>query len=231
MTSSEKTKPKPTEDMRRAIAENNAIINNVGLVTRVWATLETSLFELFRILPRGSQDINALGVIFFTPTNMETRISFVDNLIFYRFGSKGAGKIAERLCAQWDSIKGKINALKSTRNAIVHGTVTSVAIESRTTSRLMPSFFDTLRFFPRFMNGQLPGLGSNELKNHEQAVWRVNDRVRKLTQAFQLALKLTAPRGRRAIARKLLEILNELESRTSGQNIQGQAQPDKGSRA
>ena len=50
MASDEQEDPKVKALRQRMQGEHEAIISGVGLVTRVWATLESSLFELFRLL-------------------------------------------------------------------------------------------------------------------------------------------------------------------------------------
>src|SRR5207237_3079025 len=101
----------------------------------------------------------------------ETRISFVDKLVTFRFELyKAAPSLDRRLSKLWDGIKGKIDALKGTRNAIVHGTMSHFAPGNdlyKQGPRLTPPFGDTLRSIPPVRAGQPPGLGSNELKVHE----------------------------------------------------------------
>jgi hypothetical protein len=113
--------PKTKEMMRRLGAEQQEIINSIGLVTRVWATLEMSLFQLFSVLAgmsEGKAWDECAGVIFYTPSNTETRISLVNNLVEYRCELKrvAQNEIDDQLIRVWSSIKGKIDNLKNTRN-------------------------------------------------------------------------------------------------------------------
>jgi hypothetical protein len=154
-----------TEDTKKMVEEHNSIINSVCLVTRVWATLEMSLFQLFSVLAGMSRDKvwdECAGVIFYTPSNTETRIALVDNLVTYRCELKRVAQnpIDQQLVTLWNSVKGKINTLKNTRNMIVHGTISSAGNAKGTFTKLTPAFGDTLRFLTPLMESppRIPGL-------------------------------------------------------------------------
>jgi hypothetical protein len=200
--------------MNATAAERAAIITGIGEVTSVWATLEDNLFSLFLVLTGLSGDQawdERAGIIFYTPSNTETRIALVDNLVSYhcemRKLSPPADEIDDRLLKNWHSIKGKIDRLKNTRNAIVHGSVGSVGSATKSTSRLTPAFGDTLRFPRTVPKGSFPGLGSNEIKTHSQAVWTANNRVAQLTGAFRLRMQLPHHADPLGVIRTLLEML------------------------
>jgi hypothetical protein len=116
MSSADEKDPKVKALLQRMEREHEQLISGVGLVTGVWATLEMSLFELFRLLarfatPPPGPDI--AGVIFYTPTNTETRVSLVNNLIAYHCKMHSIGEIDERLVALWETkIKGKIDSFE-----------------------------------------------------------------------------------------------------------------------
>jgi hypothetical protein len=74
---------------------------------------------------------------------------------------------------------------------------------------------------------RIPGLGSNELKIHEQAVWRVNARVQEMTEAFRLRMQLLMTPDQPEVIRKLLEVLLQLNAMKDTQNNQDQAPQDK----
>jgi hypothetical protein len=217
--------------LERNRREYEEIISSIGLVTRVWATLESSIFKLFMTLAGfPPTDFEIAGVIFYTPSNTETRISLVDKLVTYRCELNRAVDLDDRLRKVWEKAKGKIDALKNTRNAIIHGTVSGYAYGDNLLKqgpRLNPAFGDWLRLAPPIMAKQIPGLGSNEIKNHEQAVWRVNDRMRKLDEAFQLRLRAQHGPDPEEAIRKLLELLPQLENRTNSQNNQDKEPPEK----
>jgi hypothetical protein len=141
------------------------------------------------------------------------------------------GPIDDRLVSIWNTkIKGKISNLKNTMYAIIHGTIVSSSksvIDQRV--RLSPMFGDTLRFLPFAHERQHPSLGPNELKVHEQAVWRVNERTQKLTEVFALRMQVQfGPDSTKAL-KDLLEVLPRLETEMSSQNNQGQEQQDRNS--
>jgi hypothetical protein len=221
--------------MKRLAAENKAIISSIGEVTRVWASLEMGLFQLFSVVAGMSGDQawdECAGVIFYTPSNTETRVALVDNLVAYRCELRKfpapADEIDSRLSALWSNIKGKIDRLKNTRNAIVHGTVGSGGSADKSFVKLMPAFGDTLRFYGAVTTQQrIPGLGSNEINVHSKAVWRVNDRVHKLTDAFRLRMQLPHLRDPSGAVQNLLELLTQQEARTDTQNNPDQELPEK----
>jgi hypothetical protein len=206
------------DDAMRIAAEQAAIISGIGKVTTAWATLEMNLFCLFSVLTGLSEDQawdECAGVIFYTPTNTETRIALVDNLVDYRCRLRklpppAAHLIDERLSTLWSKVKDKIDGLKSTRNAIIHGTVASVGTATKSSVKVMPAFADTLRLHKAAAaQGNIPGLGSNELNVHSQAVWRVNNRVHELTEAFRLRMQLPQLPDSAEAVQKLLELTQQ----------------------
>jgi len=214
--------------MLELLAEHKAIVDSVGQVTISWANLESDLFELFQLLCGQQESRYIPGVIFYTPSNVETRISLVDNLITYHCEFNSIGEADERLLALWNPIKGKINKLKNTRNAVVHGKIIGEATaDSFVQSRLGPPFSDTMRLLPKLITGQMGGLGSNELMLHHQAVTRVSERMRKLNEAFQLRMQVISAPDRDATIRKLLELTPQVEIRSYTQNSQDQEPLDK----
>jgi hypothetical protein len=228
----EPEEPKRKEMLRRLQLQHDEIISGVGLVTRAWATLESGLFELFRLLARlstPSPGPEIAGVIFYTPTNTETRISLVDNLIAYHCQMMRIGELDDRLVDLWSKkVKGKINNLKNTRNSIVHGTiVTSSKGGMDQRMRLSPTFGETLRFLPFARAHEHPGIGPNELRVHEKAVWRVIERTQKLTQAFALRMQVRFGPHQGGEVQELLELLTRLEHEMNSQNIPDQEQQDK----
>jgi hypothetical protein len=91
-------------------------------------------------------------VIFYTPSNTETRIALVDNLMTYWFEFRANNEHDATIFAAWGNIKGKINSLKNTRNAIAHGSITHYTSGNNILNqrpRLSPAFGDTLRFMPQ----------------------------------------------------------------------------------
>lgn len=216
MSSSDPEDPKTKEMLQKMVLEHDALIRGVGLVTRVWGVLENNLFQSFTVLGAfdSSTQQDAAGVIFYTPSNMETRISFVDKLVAYRFKLFGVPSIDPQIAKLWSGVKGKIDTLKSTRNAIVHGTLVSSSGRANAhdqTHRIAPNFGDVLRFLPDVMQGRHPGLGSNELRVHEKAVWRVNERLRNLNEAFQLRMEIQLGPDKDTAVLKLLELLPNLD--------------------
>jgi hypothetical protein len=221
--------PEQKEMLRRLQIQHDEIISGVGLVTRVWAQLESALCDLFRVLGNiPEKDRDLAGVIFYTPSNTETRISFVANLVTYRCDMHKIGELDDRLRALWGKLKGKIDYLKNTRNRIIHGTIVTSSIgplDQRI--RLSPAIADTLRFAPYLRQRRHPGLGPGEIKNHEQAVWRVNERTQRLNEAFRLRMQLQFGPHQGGEIQKLLELLTQLESQTNSQNSQDQEPPEK----
>jgi hypothetical protein len=231
MSSLDPEDPRTKEMLRRIRADHEAIISGIGLVTRVWATLESSLYQLFMVLGRfagPSPGPDIAGVIFFTPNNTETRIELVNKLVTYHCQMHSIGELDDRLTALWDTkIKGKIDTLKNTRNAIVHGAIISSYRSGDQKVRLSPTFGDILRLYPFYKRQVHPGLGPSDLKTHEQAVWRVIERTQKLSGAFDFRMRLQFGPDREVAIRELHELLLQLETDWNSQNSPDQEQPDK----
>lgn len=232
MSIEEPEDPRTIELRKRMQREHDEIISGVGQVTRVWAALEESLLELFRILAHlttSQSHLDIGGVIFYTPTNTETRVSLVNNLITYHCKLERIAEVDDHLVALWDTkIKGKIDNLKNTRNAIVHGTIVSShrgGMDQR--MRLSPTFGDTLRFQPFARRHEHPGLRPSDLKTHEQAVWRVIRQLQKLKQAFALRMRVQFGPDSTAAIQELLVLVPQLETEMSSQNNQDQGPLDK----
>jgi hypothetical protein len=109
--------------------------------------------------------------------------------------------------------------LKNTRNAIAHGHTASMGWndkngKSQSAYRLMPQFGDTIRF-PRYRNKSglpgLPGLGSNEITLHVQAVWRVATRVHEIQELFRVRMLLVLTPHPPEVLKKLHELVRQIE--------------------
>jgi hypothetical protein len=65
--------------------EQAAIGRAIGDASLAWANLESALSNIFFILAFEQKDVEIAGVIFYTPSNFETRLAIVDNLMAYHF--------------------------------------------------------------------------------------------------------------------------------------------------
>jgi hypothetical protein len=74
--------------------EDAAIRRAIGDASVAWAGLESGLSHIFITLAFEQKDIEIAGVIFNTPTNFETRLSLVDNLMSYHFTVKALPQTA-----------------------------------------------------------------------------------------------------------------------------------------
>jgi hypothetical protein len=174
----------PEQRAEQTFKEQESLYREIGNVTNIWSTLEGNLCGLFSLLAFGDPLRFVAGVIFFTPSNTVTRINMVDNLIAYFFADD------HEVALEWQRVKSKLDRLKNTRNAIVHGSVVSAGSATQSGSRLTPNFADTLRIARlTVQKGQLCGLSPNELKNHAKAVWDVNNQVADLTNKAREAIK------------------------------------------
>lgn len=207
-------------------AELKAIVSAIGYVTAAWGRLEECLFDLFSILSEMGKT-QVAGVVFYTPSNMETRLSLVDKLITYQFEMRSKVHSDEILRATWKRLRGKINNLKDTRNMIAHGTIMQSIPQNLPSQRprLTPSFFHTLEFRARFHPGQHVGLGSAEIETHHQAVNRAIERFAPLIDAVRLQLKQRVGLNPTE-AEKLRGLLTQLDSQNSSQNNQNLGPPD-----
>ena len=226
--SSDETTPVDPE-IRRMVAkigaEHQKILSSIGTVTTYWGMLEGNLCDLFTALNnQGNEEVS--GVVFYAPSNTETRLGFIERLIIYHFEFRsGSPDIDSNIVAAWRNILGKINTLKNTRNAIAHGIMSSSAISLKNqTARLTPAFADVLRFLPNLLKKQHPGLGSAEIETHIKAIGRVNDRVRTLASIVRCHLREPAGLDQVAI-QELRELAPQQSSETSGQSDPDDTQP------
>lgn len=233
------TERRPTPDeikqLRKKIEEEKiAIERAIGKVTTAWGSMEDSLCSLFLSLS-GLEASLVGGVIFYAPTNLETRIRLVDSLVAFRFKFQQKTDDEKKIFDAWENLKGKINTLKNKRNAIAHGMIIHSTTHGVATQRprLSPPVWDALRFWPQAKTGQHIGIGSNEILIHLDAVHRAWERVRNFKEAVRLHLKQPSGLNPKE-AGKLRELMSLLDTTksdqsTHGQEQQGTAAPDQSS--
>jgi hypothetical protein len=232
---SQPDEPQHADIVRQLEADHQGIISGVGLVTRVWGTAEQTLCELFHVLSQlGERGLETAGVIFYAPSNTETRVALVNNLVEYRCRMQRLGDFDDRLRAYWKNLKGKIDTLKNGRNAIVHGVILNSSHGGKNQRlRLSPALSDTLRIQSRInveqvlKGGQHIGFGPDELKSHEQAVWRVIERIQLLIAAFRPRMRLAFGPHEGRDPEELLEAVSRLDGEANKiqdeQDQQGQS--------
>jgi len=227
------TEPLPTpEEINRLQEEIKnetiALTSAIGKVTAAWGSLEDSLHEMFAELS-GLAGIATSGVIFYAPPNTETRIRIVDSLVAYHFDFNRKTDEQRVVSEAWGKIKGKINALKNTRNAIAHGMIVHTQTTGVLTQRprLTTPIADTLRFWPSLKAGQYFGMGSNEVLTHLAAVHRIDGRVRNFTKAVRLTLKRKSGFSQEEEL-LLAEMLSDLTSAGSSENVVSSEQRQSG---
>lgn len=173
---------------------------------------ESNLHRVFSAL--CATDQNLCGAIFYAPNNMETRIDLVEAVFTYRFhlqANRALSTDEQIIAAEWRRAKGKINTLKTTRNAIVHGSIISSNYKGKHQVRLAPQFMDVVRLAPMFSAKQHIGLGKAELATHYRATGRAIDRINRLARALEIYI-LPPSAHSNELRRELQKLISEMDS-------------------
>lgn len=135
-----------------------------------WADLENSLALLLRSLMRGTLE-EIPFVIYFAPSNTETRIKIVD-AVFEHLIFDGVDSALLEKC--FKKILEKIHRVKDSRNKIVHGQIVTVGRALKQEVRLTGTLFDVSRLRKSLdkQNGrpQLHGMSVNDVKTISEKI-------------------------------------------------------------
>ena len=203
--------------------EQEEIINAVGSVTHAWSNLESVMLHVFGLLTHENSLSEAASVVFYTPSNFETRISFLRNLFAYFFPSE-ASSTNKLLSECWLKIEGKIAGKQGVRNRIIHGTISSATPGLKSPldqqMRLTPQVFDVARMRKEFNDKQKIGLSGSDIRAHVGAVVRLITLVSRLAGILHDLISKD-PKAQSEGAAKLSELHSQLYS---GSKNQDQAQ-------
>lgn len=179
-------------------AEEEAIRRAVGDASVAWAGLESALCWIFITLGFFEQrDAHLPGVIFYSPSNFETRLSLIDDLMSYHFVVNALPQThMPAIYALWPRLRNRISTKQAKRNAVAHGNLVSQnAGELRKRRvRLSPALLDTLRLHPARVAKQYYGMSSNDINQFTQSVIRLAGLLleyNRILQAYQKGRKST----------------------------------------
>jgi len=223
------------EAIWKALHEEEASIRRaVGNASVAWAGLESVLSHIFLTLAFEQKDVEIAGVIFYTPSNFESRISMVDNLMSYHFTVNAIPQTyMPQIYSIWPKLRGRIQTKQSRRNAIIHGNLMNqqrgASLRDRNI-RLTPAFLDVLRQHKFRASKQLPGMSSNDIIQFTNGVVRLAGLLidyNLILKAYQKGRK--AARGPILQDQELFEAVNLLATKMTdqSQNNQDQGQTDR----
>lgn len=231
-------KPELTQQQQEAFwkalhAEEAAIRRAIGDASVAWSGLESALSHIFITLGFERQTTEVAGVIFYTPTNFETRLALVDNLMTYHFVVQALPMThMPQIYALWPLLRGRIAKKQSIRNAIAHGNLIHQDAGNlrRTRVRLSPALLDTLRLHPTRLTKQYFGMASNEINQFTNSIVRLATLLGEYDQILKAYRKgRESLRGPLLQDPELLEAVNQLakKMKAQSQNNQDQEPPDK----
>ncbi len=145
----------------------------IGKAHSAFSRLESCLWELYS---KAAQHHNSgvSNVVFYSPTNIETRIGIVDSVMQFLFDQHNDG---QRLYDAWAKLKGKIDKKKNVRNQIAHGELLPSTRGDNTQVRLTPQVADLVRIIPHVDTTQHPGMTLNDVIQFTTAVHSLSTHV------------------------------------------------------
>lgn len=169
------------DQIRHTIAGAKEMDQAILAVHWRWATLEDAMARLLDVsicetILDGELDSSGDGyLIYFAPSNTETRFKIVDTIVRSRLVEIDTAAIAH-----WATILNALNRLKSTRNRVIHGQVTTCSFvkggKRVSELRLMASLWDTAKL-QRGQGGGFDGLTAHDVQNCANAMGRIHQRI------------------------------------------------------
>jgi hypothetical protein len=169
--------PEDIESSHKAylrVGEDHKLIA-AGIVrfNKWFAELETALSALLYVLI-NKPDSKIAYAIYFSPTSFEARVTLVENSLI-QIASEN-DKLAI-LIDLWKIAAVNLQRARRLRNAIAHGTPSTVVIGDKPFARLTAPAFDIIRIGRTIANRQIPGLTHNDIENGLNRVLRLNEAV------------------------------------------------------
>jgi hypothetical protein len=168
-------------DFERLRQEHEKLREAILAHRNVWAELEIALsallYEVLRVQPRSSRIAYA---IYYSPTGFEARSTLVDNAVIQLI-AENAGLAA--LGSPWRLLCRQVDRARSIRNAIAHGTQTTLHIGDKRYARLTSPAFDVIRVARIISKGQVPGISADVLSDAVKRARRLCDCVDDVNRA------------------------------------------------
>jgi hypothetical protein len=168
----------PDPEIARLAAESKKMEAAILAIHWRWARLEDAMAGLLNVALAerpfdGRLDISGDGfLIYFTPTNTETRFRIVDTIIRFRFA-----RLPLPL-GYWATLWERLGGVQGTRNRVIHGNVVTIAVpikggpRAKNHVRLTASLWDRARF-DRVKRGQLNGMSAHDVQASANAMGRL----------------------------------------------------------
>ena len=208
--------PAVHEDVKRMIAETQALRDAVSEMILAWSAIESQFSLVLRNVLNDDSGAYAFA-IYYAPSGSEVRIKIVDAAFDTLAGAFPAHY--ERITSVWERMLDRVYDVKLTRNAVAHGAISTFFRFGKNHVRLMPQIFDWRRIAPAVANEQVPGLASNDIK---QSIAKIRAMTEVLTQFIVMSSALRA--GDETTSLKILAQL-EVDPRIQPPPIGDQKKP------
>jgi hypothetical protein len=172
-----------------------------------WAELENEFARVLHYLLEHSDPELGL-VIYYVPSNTETRIAIVDAVLqekVHRFCP-----YADEIIRCWGKFLEQVNRSKKTRNKIAHGNAILVTQTNsgKTQARLVPPLLDPINRRKTWKGDQFPGMATHDVA---AAARKIVEHRKTLRMIFDLIkLVRSTPFDWRASQEKLRELEKRL---------------------
>lgn len=157
----------------RVEADHKLIAAGIVQFNRWFAQLETALSALLYVLLNKPASQVAYA-IYFSPTSFEARVTIVENTLI-QIASEN-DKLAP-LTKMWKTASFYIQKVRRLRNAIAHGTPTTVMAFDKPHARFTAPAFDIIRIGRIMANRQIPGLTHHDIEQGYKRVLLLHEIV------------------------------------------------------
>lgn len=195
-------KEQAVERAKMEAAVTKAVVN--------WAHLENGLAKLLSEILYTRKEI--AFAVYYSPSNTETRISIVDNVVFH-FSSSSYPKLVPTFKLAWDKLKLRIDRAKATRNKIVHGNITFIHMNNANYVRLTHPIFDTTKRNILKWD-QVPGMSSHDVEAAATKFLAHSESIRMLKESAVLMSRNFTQENKAKIDVALGAVLGTAKSKT-----------------
>lgn len=195
-----------TADHIELIEEKKAIIEGIANVTLAWGSVENALIvNLFAAIGADDQrKQHIVSAMYFSLNNLESRIGIVKAAVEQVYAGHA---LESKFATEWQCAIKRLDRLKKTRNIVAHGqinTITGFSPHVKTHVRLMAPMLNLKSTKAAMSNlPQIPGLGSNELR---EAVKATGEATARLFEFPPLVRMISDPAALPTLREKLLQL-------------------------
>lgn len=165
---------------KKSKQEENEIHLAIETFNKLFSSLESALSLLLHSI------LNAKGevafAIYYSPTSFDARAEIVGNALFQiAVENPKLGTLVDI----WQQVGKKIDRVRRLRNAIAHGSVSTLLINGKQYVRLSPPIFDVIRLGRTVDKGQVPGLSTHDISGGIAKLREAADFVRDVNGIVQ----------------------------------------------